>query len=97
MSASASRLLAVALGIGLIVFFLYRARQARSLTIAIVGIATIVTFEVAGALGVYYLSKVSHTLSSIFIAALAILCVTILWNFPAVSQVVWRWWMNVRR
>lgn len=94
MSASTSRVLAALLGLGLIVFFLYRARQARSLTVAIVGVGTVLIFEVAGAIGIYYLSKVSHALSSVYIAVLAVGCVMILWNFPSVSRSLWRWWMT---
>ena len=97
MSAEASRVGAALLGFGLILFFLYRARQARSVTIAVVGIGTVLIFEVGGALGVYYLSRVSRTLSSAYVAVLAVASVLLLWNFPAVSRALWRWWMDVRR
>jgi hypothetical protein len=47
------RVLAALLGLAMMVFFAFKARQARSWTIAILGATSVLILEVGGAAGIY--------------------------------------------
>lgn len=89
-----SVLLAALLGLGLIAFFAFRAWQGRSATIAILGIGSVVVWEVSGAVGTYLIGRHSTSFAGIYIALVTLVWIIFAWNFQSVARRVWRWWMT---
>ena len=94
MNDRSSVLVAALLGLGLIAFFALRAWQGRSATIAILGIGSVVAWEGLGGVGTYYIGQHSKSLAGVYIAAVTLLWIVLVWNFQVVTRAVWRWWMT---